>query len=82
MGFYRVAATRRDVSLQVSRAKVLEDAISSRRDRGFERALGRTVRAHGGDYAEYVALISEIREVARRRRLDLWAAARELARQA
>jgi hypothetical protein len=69
------------MSLEIPRAEVLREALAYRHAGSFERALGRAVRKHGGVYADYLALITEVRECGRRGDLDLRAAARELASQ-
>lgn len=68
------------MALHVDRRQVLEEAADKRGDEAFERSLGRAVRRHGGDYADYLALIGEVREAARSRSLGLRDAAKELAR--
>lgn len=64
-----------------SRASALKEALRSRHNEPFERALGRAVRQLGGDYAAYLAIIGEVREYGRVHKLDLRAAARALADQ-
>ena len=64
-----------------SRSEVLKEALRARHDEAFEKALGRAIRHLGGRYAEYVALIAEVREYARAHKLDLRTAARALANQ-
>jgi len=66
------------VALHRSRETVLREALSLRHEEPFERALGRVVRRHGGDYADYLAIIADVRELARARRMDLRGAARAL----
>jgi hypothetical protein len=46
----------------------------------LERALGRYVRNHKGDYGDYVELISEIRQISKRKKLSLLKAAERLAK--
>jgi hypothetical protein len=70
-----------DVTLHASRDRVLREALASRPNETFERALGRAVRRHGGDYADYLAMITEVREYGRSRKLSLVEAARSLAGQ-
>jgi hypothetical protein len=63
------------------RSSILKEALRSRHNEPFERALGRAVHQRGGDYAEYLALITEVREYGRVHKLDLRDAARALAAQ-
>ena len=65
----------------VLRTRILNDALRARKGEAFERALGRAVRQHGGSYAEYVAIIAELREYARSHEIDLREAARAISRQ-
>jgi hypothetical protein len=44
----------------------------------FERALGRYVRNHRGDYEDYLELISAVRDMAKKK-LDILDAAKKLA---
>jgi hypothetical protein len=60
---------------------ILKEALRSRHNEPFERALGRAVRQHGGDYAEYLAIIEQVREFGRLHKLELRDAARALADQ-
>jgi len=69
------------VSLQASRDRVLRDALSLRPKETFERSLGRAVRRYGGDYADYLALVTEIRDYGRLKKLKLEDAARAMAGQ-
>lgn len=59
--------------------EILEEALRSRHDETFERALGRAVRNHGGTYADYVELMSRVRERARTEKIDVKEAAHRLA---
>ena len=63
------------------RTRILNDALRARKGEAFEKALGRAVRHHGGSYAEYVAIIAEVREYARSHEIDLREAARAISRQ-
>jgi hypothetical protein len=45
----------------------------------FERALGRYVRNHRGDYKDYIELISVVRDMAKKKKLDILDAAKKLA---
>jgi hypothetical protein len=67
------------VALQAPVEEVLREAFRSRHKETFERSLGRTVRRHGGSYADYMKLMSEVREKARREKTDVREAARRLA---
>ena len=69
------------MALKVSIPRALKDALAYPRGEPFEQALGRSVRRHGGDYTDYVALVSRVREAARERKLPLRAAAEWLAAQ-
>ena len=64
-----------------SRSKILKEALRTRHQEPFEKALGRAVRKQGGSFAEYVALIAEVRDYGRVHKLDLRDAARSLAGQ-
>ncbi|MEE9224283.1 MAG: hypothetical protein V3U51_06005 [Thermoplasmata archaeon] len=46
----------------------------------FERAIGRYVRNHKGDYEEYIKLISEIRKLSQKKKVTLLKAAERLAK--
>lgn len=78
MTFYPAASPPATVALQSSRETVLQEALSLRQKEPFERSLGRVVRRHGGDYADYLAIIADVREHARAKRMDLREAARAL----
>jgi hypothetical protein len=69
------------MTLTGPRDAVLREALGVRGADTFERALGRAVRTFGGDYADYLAIVTDLREYGRARRLDLREAARELAGQ-
>jgi hypothetical protein len=69
------------MTLGASREEALREALASRSKATFERALGRAVRRLGGDYADYLALVGELREYGRAHRLALRDAARALAGQ-
>jgi hypothetical protein len=64
-----------------SRSSILKEALRSRHNEPFERALARAVRELGGDYAEYIAVVADVREYGRTHKLDLRDAARALAAQ-
>lgn len=80
MDSYAASLRGRAVALQVDRRQVLQEAAGKRGAETFEHSLGRAVRRHGGDYADYLALIGEVREAARSRKIGLRDAAGELAR--
>lgn len=63
------------------RAAILKEALRSRHDESFEKALGRAVRKSGGSFAAYVALIAEVRDYGRTHNMDLRDAARALSNQ-
>jgi len=69
------------VTGQSSRPEFLKEALRARHDEPFEKALGRAIRHLGGQYSEYLALITTVREYARAHDLDLRQAARALANQ-
>jgi len=62
-----------------SRTAILKEALKTRHEEPFEKALGRAVRHLGGDYTQYVAIIAEVREYGRVHGTDLRDAARALA---
>ncbi len=62
-----------------ARTRILREALKTRHEEPFEKALGRAVRQQGGDYAQYVAIIAEVREYGRVHGTDLRDAARALA---
>ena len=64
-----------------SRSEILKEALRARHEEPFEKALGRAVRHFGGRYAEYLALIAEVRDYGSAHKMDLRAAARALANQ-
>lgn len=63
------------------RSKILKEALRTRHEEPFEKALGRAVRKLGGSFAEYVAIIAEVRDYGRTHNVDLRDAARALADQ-
>lgn len=67
------------VALKVSEARVLKDALAYPGDDFFEQSVGRSVRRHGGDYADYLSLIARVRETARERKVSFRQAAQVLA---
>jgi len=70
------------VALREPVGEILKEALRSRHEEPFERSLGRAVRKHGGSYANYVELMSRVRERAREDRVNIAEAARRLAAQA
>ena len=71
----------RFVTGRSSRSEVLKEALRTRHDEPFEKALGRAIRQLGGRYQEYLELIAEVRDYGRAHKLDLRSAARALANQ-
>ncbi len=69
------------MALLPTRSEVLREALRSRHREAFEKALGRAVRKLGGNFAEYVAIIAEVRDYGRVHKMDLRDAARSLADQ-
>jgi hypothetical protein len=69
------------VSLKVSASRALRDALALPDKEPFERSLGNAVRHHGGSYEDYVDLMSQVRETARKRKVSVREAARILADQ-
>jgi hypothetical protein len=67
--------------MTAGRSELLKDALRSRHNETFEKALGRAVRQSGGSFAEYIAIITEVRDYGRTHKLDLREAARTLANQ-
>ena len=70
------------MSSSPTRSTILKEALHSRHNEAFEKALSRAVRKFGGSFAEYVAIIAEVRDYGRVHKLDLRDAARSLADQA
>ena len=64
------------------RSKILTEALRYRHEEAFEKALGRAVHKLGGSFAEYIAIIAEVRDFGRVHNTDLRDAARSLADQA
>ncbi len=54
---------------------------SQRRDEPFERSLGRALRAAGLDYDAYISLVSELRDLSKRKKTTIESAAMMLAEQ-
>ncbi|HTY46310.1 MAG TPA: hypothetical protein VMB46_01445 [Methanomassiliicoccales archaeon] len=54
---------------------------SQRRDEPFEKSLGRALRANDLDYDAYISLVSELRDLAKRKKTTLESAAMMLAEQ-
>ena len=63
------------------RTKILKEALRTRRREPFENALGRAVHKLGGSFAEYVAIIAEVRDYGRVHKMELRDAARALSGQ-
>ncbi len=64
-----------------TRTEILQEALRTRHKESFEKALGRAVRKLGGTFAEYVAIIAEVRDYGRIHKMALRDAARSLASQ-
>ncbi len=62
--------------MKVSPTRAIHDALAYPGNESFEQSLGRAMRRHGGTYQDYLNLISEIREIARARKMSLRDAAR------
>ena len=59
---------------------VIEEALSQiRKTMTFEQTLGKTMRKRGMDFDAYVRLMSEIRDIARKRKVSVEEAAESLA---
>lgn len=59
---------------------MIENALKRRRkNETFERALGKAVRRSGGKYADYIEIMSHIRDKREEKSLTLEEAAREVA---
>lgn len=51
---------------------VLKDALKNKhRDEPFERALGRAIRKDRGDFKRYLRVITEVREFAHKKKVDV-----------
>ena len=64
------------------RSKILREALRYRHEEAFEKALGRAVHKLDASFAEYIAIIAEVRDFGRVHKTDLRDAARSLANQA
>ena len=61
-------------------AEILREAIGDlHKGETLERAVGRVARRHGGTYDDYVRIMDDVRDVARRESLTPMQAARKLA---
>jgi hypothetical protein len=69
------------LAAQPTRSEILKEALRTRHGEPFEKSLGRAVRKLGGSFAEYVAIIAEVRDYGRVHTMDLRDAARALAHQ-
>ncbi len=59
--------------------EALEEAISRQsKEETFEKALGRALRRRERSFEDYVKLIGEVRELARKRKIALRDAAKEI----
>lgn len=60
---------------------VLKEALKDKhRDETFERALGRAIRNEKGGFERYIRVISEVRNFAYKKKIDILEAARILAK--
>ena len=58
---------------------VIEDALKNKhRDETFERALGRAIRKDSGDFKRYIRIISEVRDFAQKKRVNIVEAAQSM----
>lgn len=60
------------------RAALREALRRSRKGESFETALGITLRKRDLDYGEYIRLMSEVRELARKRKVTIVEAVKEM----
>lgn len=52
--------------------EVIKHALKNKhRDEPFERALGRAIRKDRGDFKRYLRIITEVREFARNKKVDV-----------
>jgi hypothetical protein len=66
--------------LSLEEKEVIEEALSqSRKSMGFEQTLGKTMRKRGMDFDAYIRLMSEIRTLARKRKISVEEVAETLA---
>ncbi|HSA34982.1 MAG TPA: hypothetical protein P5202_00310 [Methanomassiliicoccales archaeon] len=65
--------------LNEGQRKALSDALDKRRRDDFlEKALGREARRAGLQYQDYLDVMEAVRSVAKKKKLDPWAAAQAL----
>jgi hypothetical protein len=77
--FSRSAKTAKGDQMDDDDKRMLSSALKDmHRDETLERALGRAIRKEKGDYKRYLNIIGELRDLARRKRMNLVEAAREL----
>ncbi|MGD9962275.1 MAG: hypothetical protein AB7S97_00015 [Thermoplasmata archaeon] len=58
---------------------IVKEAVRTRlRDETVERAVGRTVRRRGMDYSRYIQVMSDLRELAKERKVAIEEAAEGL----
>lgn len=58
---------------------IVKEAVRTRlRDETVERAVGRTVRRRGMDYSRYIQVMSDLRELAKERKVAVEEAAEGL----
>jgi len=64
---------------RLDKLKILEETVRDlHKNETFEKALGRAIRRNGGTYSDYIDIIGDVRELARKRRITLVEAAKKL----
>ncbi len=76
-----MAHPSRAVVLDASAPRILRDALDLPPKEAFEKCLGQSVRRHGGSYQDYLDLVTQVRELARKRKVSAREAAKLLADQ-
>ncbi len=67
--------------MTLERRTILRQTLKEIRKREtFEKALGRIIRKNGGTYEDYIQIVSDVRERAHKKRIDLLEAAKQLAK--
>jgi hypothetical protein len=62
------------------KAKIIRDALRDlHKNETLERAIGRLVRGRKGSYQDYMDIISSIRDMAQKKKIDLIEAAKRVA---
>jgi hypothetical protein len=63
-------------------ASVVREAVSTRlRDETIERAIGRTIRRRGLDFSKYIQAVSDLRDLAKERKVTSDEAAEGLSKE-